>query len=506
MTSEGFAEIERKFDVNPATVLPPLHDLPGVSRVEPPVEQHLDALYYDTADLALASRRITLRRRTGGDDAGWHLKLPVAVDERRELREPLGTDPEAIPEPILNLVRVFLRGRALVPVVRLRTRRVVHSLVGENEVVLAEVCDDEVQADRFAPEPLSQAWREWEVELVHGSRTLLDAAQARLFSVGVEPAASPSKLARALGDRAPRIAAPAPLRPGRTSSVGTVLLAYLAEQVEAITAQDPRVRLGDADAVHRMRVATRRLRSALSAYRDFLDPDVTVSLRAELRWVAASLGGARDAQVIRRRLTLRLALEPAELTAGPVVQRIDEHFDRVIRAAENEARAALDSDRYFRLLDSLDALLASPPVLPAAQKPARTVIPRLIRTDWKRLRSAVRAARGTAAGAARDAALHEARKRAKQLRYAAETATPLRRPRTIRLVAAARQVQDTLGNHQDSVVARGVLLNLGMQAFVHNENAFTYGRLHAVEESGAADTEVRFFRTWKDFPSASVDK
>ncbi|TFC42582.1 CYTH and CHAD domain-containing protein [Cryobacterium sp. TMT1-21] len=511
MTSDGFAEIERKFDVNAATVLPALHDLPGVTHVEPPVEHDLDALYYDTDDLALANRRMTLRRRTGGDDAGWHLKLPVSVDERREMREPLGSDPAQIPEPILNLVRVFLRGRVLVPVVRLHTRRVVHLLVGKNERVLAEVCDDEVEAERFGTgaggaDAFQQSWREWEVELVNGSRALLDAAQERLSSVGVEPATSPSKLARALGDRAPVLGAPVSFRPTRKSSTRTVLLAYLHEQVEAISAQDARVRENDVEAVHRMRVATRRLRSALATYRDFLDTDVTAPLRVELRWIAGVLGGARDAQVIQQRLAHRLAEEPENLVAGPVVQRVDGHFGTVIRAARGDALAALNSDRYFRLLDSLDALLASPPLLPDAAKRADRVIPTLIRADWKRLRASVRTARLTPAGTARDAALHEARKRAKRLRYAAETAAPLRRRRATRLVAAARQVQDTLGDHQDSVVARGVLLNLGMAAFLHSENAFTYGRLHAVEQTGAAATEARFFRSWADFPSASLKK
>ena len=506
MTPAGYAEIERTFDVNPATVLPHLHDLPGVTHVEPTVEHHLDALYYDTADLVLAGRRLTLRRRTGGDDAGWHLKLPVAVDERREMREPLGDDPEQIPTAILNLVQAVLRGRTLVPVVRLRTRRVLHRLVGENDVVLAEVCDDEVQADRLAPDPLSQTWREWEVELVAGSRDLLDAAQARLASVGVEPSANPSKLARALGDTLPPFVTVPAARPTRKSSAGDVLLKYVHEQVQAIGTQDPRVRENDADGVHRMRVATRRLRSALSTYRDLVDRSVTGPLRDELRWLAGALGAARDAEVIRLRLTHRLGQEPDGLVIGPLAERIDEHFAGVVRAARDQSLATLDSERYFRLLDTLDAVLATPPLLPRADKPASTVIPELIRADWKRLRAAVFLAQGTPSGALRDEALHEARKRAKQLRYAAETAAPLRRPRAVRLVAAARQVQDTLGDHPDSVVARDELLRLGLAAQLQGENAFSYGRLHAVEQSGAATMEARFFRTWRDFPKASISK
>ncbi len=504
MTNEGFAEIERKFDVNPTTPLPALHDLPGVTHVDPPIEHHLDALYFDTADLTLAGRRITLRRRAGGDDDGWHLKLPVTVDERREVREPVGEDPDVIPEAILGLVRVYLRGRALMPVVRLRTVRVVHNLVGRSDAVLAAVCDDSVQSERFGAEPLNQDWREWEVELVDGSRALLDAAQQRLSEVGVEPASSPSKLARALGDRAPEIA-PEPAKAGPRSSAGDVLLAYLRAQVDVILAEDPLVREGNEEAVHRMRVATRRLRSALSTYSSLLDAGITEPLRVELRWIAGVLGGARDAQVLRRRLTHRLDLEPAGLAAGPVAARIDEHFGTLVRIGEADTRSALDSDRYFRLLDAVDLLVASPPLYRTADKAARKVIPGLVGADWKHLRAAVRASRRTAAGADRDVALHEVRKCAKQLRYAAETAAPLGRKRARRLVAAARQVQEILGDHHDSVVARRELLGLGMKAFLFNENSFTYGRMHAVEEAGAAGTEARFVKAWKDFPSASID-
>jgi CHAD domain-containing protein len=505
MTSEGFAEIERKFDVNPTTPLPPLHDLPGVTHVGPPVEHHLDALYFDTADLTLAGRRITLRRRTGGDDPGWHLKLPVAVDERQEMREPVGEDPDVIPEEILDLVRVYLRGRPLLPVVRLRTLRVVHPLVGRDDTVLAEVCDDSVKSERFGAEPLNQDWREWEIELVDGSRALLDAAQERLSSVGVEPAASPSKLAHALGDRAPDLPAE-PAKAGPGSAAGDVLLAYLRAQVDVVTAEDPLVREGNEEAVHRMRVANRRLRSALTTYAALLDAGVTEPLRVELRWIAGVLGGARDAQVMRRRLTHRLDLEPPGLAAGAVAPRIDEHFSTVVRISEADTRSALDSDRYFRLLDALDELVASPPLYRTADKAARKVIPGLVGAEWKHLRAAVHAARRTAVGTERDAALHEVRKRAKQLRYAAETAAPLRRKRAVRLVAAARQMQEILGDHQDSVVARGELLRLGMKAFLFNENSFTYGRMHAVEEAGASGTEARFVKAWRDFPSASIDE
>jgi hypothetical protein len=101
-------ETERKFDVARPELSPPLHGVPGVSAVDAPVEQLLEAQYFDSPDLVLASQRITLRRCSGGDDTGWHLKLPLDADSGCELREPLGTG-DAPPQALIRWIRVHLR-------------------------------------------------------------------------------------------------------------------------------------------------------------------------------------------------------------------------------------------------------------------------------------------------------------------------------------------------------------------------------------------------------------
>ncbi|NEA38699.1 CYTH domain-containing protein, partial [Streptomyces sp. SID11385] len=129
-------ETERKYDLDdldPGAPLPALGSLPGVAEETGGEVHALDAVYYDTADLRLASTRATLRRRTGGADAGWHLKLPVGGDTREELRLPLGESgggaaggehgESAVPEEFVRVLAARTRGAALVPVVRLRTRR-----------------------------------------------------------------------------------------------------------------------------------------------------------------------------------------------------------------------------------------------------------------------------------------------------------------------------------------------------------------------------------------------
>ncbi|WBM79647.1 CYTH and CHAD domain-containing protein [Cryobacterium breve] len=509
MNAVDFSEVERKYDVDAASVLPPLQDLPGVTWVDAPVEHSLDAVYFDTADLTLAAHRITLRRRTGGDDAGWHLKLPSGVDgrgpdERREVHEPLGSDPELVPAGLQDRVRVLVRDGVLVPVVRLRNHRIVHVLRGETGAVLAEVCDDSVQADRLAPDPLRQEWREWEIELVEGTPELLDAVADVFAAGGVRRAGYPSKLGRALGDRIPADPPAPPAPPSKSSTTGALLLAYLDAQMRVLVRQDPLVRRDDAEAVHQMRVATRRMRSVLATYRDLLPNGLANTLGDELQWIARVLGAARDNEVLHHNLARSLSSEPAKLVVGHIKQRLDTHFAADLAAAQTAAETVLDSPRYFRLLDALDAVIAEPPFTALAKKPARTVVPGLVKRDGARLRKAVRAARVVPQGPDHDAALHEVRKIAKRLRYTTESALVLRPKRAARVVAAARLVQDILGEHHDSVVARGVLLTLGMRAFIDNENSFTYGRLHATEQFRGAHLESRFRSAWKSFPKSAL--
>ncbi|WP_434992709.1 CHAD domain-containing protein [Arthrobacter sp. Ld5] len=499
MSPDSAVEIERKFDVDDDAAVPVLHDLPGVGTVDQPVEHRLEALYFDTEDFRLASRGITVRRRTGGEDAGWHLKIPVAPDERQEHREPPGRKADGVPASLLDLVRVHTRDRALVPVARLTTRRTVHRLHGTGDDVLADVSDDRVEAEVLRPGGSGLRWREWEIELVDGTRDLLDAARARIVAAGARPAVHGSKLERSLGPLLPGVGRrPTPTPDG---PAGDVLLAYLHEQLTVLEQQDPQVRQDAPDAVHRMRVATRRARSVLGTYRSLLeDADAVRLLREELKWLAGVLGRARDAEVMHARLDQMLAGEPVELLLGPVARRVDLELGGDYRKAHARALKALDGRRYFRLVDAFGSLLAAPALTARAAEPAARVIPDLLDHDMRRLRSAVHEARHHPAGLGDHPALHQARKEAKRLRYAAEAAAPLGRKKIARVADAALGIQKILGEHQDSVVTRDMLRRLGAVATEQGENGFTYGRLHALEQVAALRAEKRFRREWKYFP------
>ncbi|MBB5957634.1 CHAD domain-containing protein [Saccharothrix tamanrassetensis] len=486
--STSVHETERKYEAPPGVGLPELADLPGVAAAAGPEEQRLEAVYYDTADLRLARAGLTLRRRTGGDDAGWHLKLPVDDDTREEVRLPAGRAAKHPPKELGSLVQVHARGDALSPVARIQTTRQRWQLVDERGKLLAEVVEDLVSAQDVADESTVDTWREIEVELgERGDIALLDLVEERLARAGIVRSTSSAKLTRLLAGRI----APAPPAGDTGDTAGDVVLAYLREQADALKQYDPKVRRQEHDAVHQMRVATRRMRSALQAFGKIVERDRTRALTDELKWVAGVLGDARDAEVIRAGFEENIAKLDPELVLGTVSAELTRHFAPLEAAAHESATAAMDSRRYFDLLNAVDALIADPPLTPLAHGKAKKVLPKLVDKTYRRLAK-------SAENAHDDESLHESRKAAKRLRYAVEAVEPLYGKSATKYRKRLKDLQTLLGDHQDSVVARPVLRELGGQAHRDGGNGFTFGLLYGMELGKAARVEEHFPAVWRD--------
>jgi CHAD domain-containing protein len=487
-------EVERKFDVPTSFALPDLSTVPGVSAARGPEERSLEAVYHDTADLRLARGRVTLRRRTGGPDEGWHVKLPGENGARRELHSPLGratkTPPTAVAAPVRGLVRTARLG----PVATLQTRRLVTSLCDDAGRVLAEVADDAVTATAHGAAPGEPAtvlsWREIEVELVDGDEPLLDAVAERLVAAGAAPSSSVSKLARVL---AGRLAVPDGHTPNGTKpaepSAGAVVLDAVAAQVRALQEADLLVRTDQPGGVHDLRVACRRLRSIFAAFRRVLDREHTDPLRDELQWLGHEVSDARDGEVALGHLRNLTARQSPELVLGPVAARLQQAALKDAEDGRQAAARALDDARYLRLLDALFELLETPPLTAVAEEPARGVLVHAVRRSGRRFGNQVAAVRDDP----QSTALHEVRKAAKRMRYTAEVAVPVLGRRARKLVKAAKKVQEALGDRQDTVVTRDLCRTIGLAAFAAGENAWTYGRLHALEEARAARAEAEFW-------------
>ncbi|GAA0328868.1 CYTH and CHAD domain-containing protein [Streptomyces blastmyceticus] len=493
-------EIERKYEPGDSTGkarLPDLRRVKGVATVTDRGTHKLDAVYYDTADRRLTGAHITLRRRTGGTDAGWHLKLPVAPGVRDEIRAPLSP---AVPRALTDLVRSRIRRADLTPLVRIVSRRTVRQLFDDDGVLLAEASEDAVTADRLTRGGRTARWTEVEVELGEGADpAFLDTVERRLRKAGLRQSKAPSKLARALEETDPAPPKATRKRPGKPArpTAGDHVLAYVREQTDALLALDPAVRGRAEDSVHQMRVATRRLRSAFRTYGKVLDRKATDPIGEELKWLAAELGVDRDREVLAERLAERLSEVDGTLVLGPVRARLRGAAAGRGKGARKRLAALLDGDRYLTLLDTLDALLADPPLLPAAALPPGDVLAGAVLRDYGRLAARVEHALTTGPGPERDTVLHDARKAAKRVRYAAEAAQSALGKPAKRFAGRMKSVQTLLGDHQDSVMARTALRTLAAEAHAAGESTFTLGLLYGREERRAADDERELPGLWR---------
>ncbi|GAB3789086.1 CYTH and CHAD domain-containing protein [Nocardioides ungokensis] len=472
--------------------VPDLTGLPGVVAVERSATDDLSAVYFDTVALSLMAGGVTLRRREGGADQGWHLKVPAGAG-RDEVHLPLARARYVAPKPLREAVSAWSRGAALTPVATVDTHRTTYRLLGADRVVLAELADDRVRGCVPDEGSAPVEWREWELELVAGNRSLLKAATRLLAAQGVEVSEIQRKVERVLGDRVPRAARAKRPKPGR--SAGRVLLALLVEQRAELARRDSEIRRREPDSVHTARVATRRIRSALGAYGPLLDAELAGPVSGELRWLARTLGDSRDLEVVHARLLRLVDEEPADLVVGPVRRRVDAAYAVRQREADQQVLAALESPRYLDLLASLDRLVLDAPWTDLAGRPARDVLPPLVAEEWKALRRRVRA---IADAEDHDAAVHDARKAAKRLRYVVEALVPVWGDDARNLAQAAKRMSSMLGDRQDSVVARHGLLELAAMATAAGENGFTYGRLHAREEAHARRLDHDFDVLWSD--------
>jgi len=202
-------EIEQKFDVDPGFERPSFAGVAGVTAAEP-VLHHLSATYFDTPDGRLAASKITLRRRSGGSDEGWHLKLPAEAGARREVHAPLGGAEREVPGELASRVAEVTGGQPLAPIATLDTERTVVTLHSGDGRVVAEVADDLVNARRLTAGGDTGGdaggdtggtvlrWREIEVEVPVADPALQRAAADVLLAAGARPAGHGSKLARLL--------------------------------------------------------------------------------------------------------------------------------------------------------------------------------------------------------------------------------------------------------------------------------------------------------------------
>lgn len=189
-------EIERKFDVDAHLALPPAAAFAKLGLQLNPAERYeLHASYFDTASGELAAKRMALRQRSGGKDAGWHLKLKGERGARELLWPPAKTMPKQLCTMLEEHFGAGILER-LGAVATLRTERVLTVVCDIAGGSVVELADDRVQA-RNELNGKSLSWREWEAELMpEAEETLLDTLEAILVSAGARRVHGTSKIQR----------------------------------------------------------------------------------------------------------------------------------------------------------------------------------------------------------------------------------------------------------------------------------------------------------------------
>ena len=415
--------------------------------------------YHDTADHRLARRGVTFRYRLEAGQGLWQLKLP-RDGARLELEEPGSA--RRPPERLVALVGAYLRGAQLQPIARLRTRR---DGIRSNG---AEIVRDRVAV--LEDRRVARSFEELEVELLDGDEKTLRRLEKALRRAGAGDGESRPKVFQALDlDFQPEHEEWA-----EDGTAAGTLRAHLRRQAERVLAHDPGTRLGtDAEELHQMRVATRRLRAFLRAGNELLDPAWAEPVRAELAWLGGALGPVRDLDVLIEHLEHEVETLGPDADEGRKLLR---SLERDRRAARRDLLAALETEQYFALLDTLER--------PAATVAEAPTLETIHAAEHRRLRKAVKALRDDSP----DEELHRARIKVKRARYAAELSG------AGAYVKAAKALQDVLGEHQDAVVAEERLRALAAK---RPAAALAVGRLVERERARAARGRTEWGRAWK---------
>ena len=424
----------------------------------------LVSTYFDTEDRALARQGSVLRvRRHNGHyiqtvkSAGVPGSTPLA---RGEWEDTIAGDR---PDPLASESGRFLTSdiaARVAPVFRTEVARLVTDLSPVPGTHIEAAIDR--GAIRVPGKKPGERISEIELELKSGPVTALYDIALRLL------AAAPVRLEwRSKAERGYRLAAGRPITRGVHAEPVALDPTLSAEQalqcigracLDQILRNEAAIFAGEADGVHQMRVAVRRLRAVLSGFRKMLPPEQRRWASGELRWLADALGEARDVDVFESAL-IRPAREALPDVAA--LRVLSAAARRRRRVAYGAARRAVRSRRYTALLLGLMRWFdgrgwRDGEVAPALEQPIGDVVPPLL----DKLRRAAKR-RGKRFARQSAAEQHKLRIVLKKLRYTSELLGGLYDAGAVdRFTAGLKRLQDELGDANDVRAAQDLVAEL----------------------------------------------
>jgi CHAD domain-containing protein len=425
-------EREIKLHVPPRFQIPENVGIPISPRV-------FTSTYYDSEQHRLGQLGLTLRKRVEKGKGVWQLKIPS-----REYRIELEIDSGShhIPGQFLELLIGFFRKHEPVQLGKIRTWRT-GRLIQEEGKYAAEVALDSVAL--LQENKIISRFREMELELKEGKSGHLTVIRKTLEKAGAKPKPLQPKIFQAL--QLPYPLADPQVEP--TAAPSEHIRARLQAQINQMLIHDPGTRLGrDSEALHQMRVATRRMRAIFRAVRTFLEPEWTKKIRQEVGWIGSLLGEVRDWDVLLE----SLRNEGSDLNSKE--QQAFLHIQKIFQDERSLARGrlleGLGSDRYVDLLNTLDDSLVHLPF--QSDHPPMTD---LARKAFAKLEECVESTQGRFP----KQELHHIRILVKRARYTVELSEPFLRKHAKRFLQQAKSLQEVLGQHQDALVLEHQLLS-----------------------------------------------
>ncbi|MEZ5833254.1 MAG: CHAD domain-containing protein [Dongiaceae bacterium] len=453
--------------------LPPtLHDVDShelLTRLKPNlrsrgIKKILRNVYFDTAERDLAKRGIALRVREIGRKRFQTLKVPnggeLGLQTFRELEAELPGDRPSLAKVGDRALARELRAEIwprLQPVFLTNFERTSWRLPYRASEIEVSLDRGSIHAgDR--EEPI----HELEIELKGGDRVDLWGAAEELLDVVPFRLGHITKAARgyALADAATPMPQKAiPVKLSDNDTVATAFEKIVANCTAQMQANEAAMlATGAVEAIHQFRVALRRLRAIVGAYRELIDDTVHAAWSIDLRWAQRACGPARDLDV--------LVLETLSQMSSHLAN--DEPFQRFLQvaneeraAARREAILALHNPRYaamqLQLFQGLhNGAWRHALAGPILDGPVTTFAERLLQTRYKRIMKL-----GERWSELPDAELHRLRIFGKKLRYVALAFSSLFKPKvTKRFQDRLSDLQDCLGAVNDGAVGRQLVRQL----------------------------------------------
>jgi CHAD domain-containing protein/uncharacterized protein YjbK len=471
---------------------------------------HVDR-YFDTADWSILAAGWACRVRHREGDNKLTLKSLDGSNGNLFLRSEIsqatgshGNEARLNPDsgPVKDELEDILDGAAAEELFRVTSRRTTYELEkAQAPAVRIELDLDEsrIEADKHTEKATGVLnFTELELELQSGSAEVLESAANLLRREANLTPAQYSKFERGLQaaglEMDTLLGQPQPPTIDQDAPVLTLLFAYLSEQFGIVRRQHPRALEGiDPEGVHQMRVAMRRMRAVLKAFRGIVGDEVVSRFNKELRWLAKNLGRARDADVT----------EQGARDADEARTAHYEHFlEQETISAYEQLVDVLRSERCAALEKELAQFIAAGPTREMREQHGGLSVRECARRSVHAALTEL-LAHGDAIDADSPAdRLHKLRIETKRFRYLLDFFSTVQSDKWVETTESVKKLQDVLGEHQDAVTAQQRLAEYAGAVPSNEENReklLITGRLMQKERERISASREQFSTAWSEF-------